>query len=162
MPVGYHPLTPAERGPMHARLYRGWSKREMARDLGRDPATISREASRNRGQRSDRHQQADGKATARRQEASAVPRKMTPERWAAAEDRLREGWSPEPIAGRYRQPGEGMAGKEWIYQYVRADRQAGGTRSPGVWVRSGTGFTPARQTTARSSRDIGRSHRSSM
>ncbi len=250
MPVGYHPLTHAERCQIHARLYRGFSNREMARDLGRDPATISREISRHRGQRGDRHQQADGQATARRQAASAVPRKRTPERWAVVEDRRQEGWSPEQIAGRYRQPGEVMAGKEWIYQQVRADRQAGGTRyrclrrrgkkpnwrggrpagrghipdridlaerpsvvaeksrigdwerepilgarhrggagigrgsglevyrpgvgggqncgggaprrSPGVWVRFGTGFTPARQTTARSSRGIARSHRSSM
>ncbi len=128
MPVGYHPLTPAERCQIHARLYRGFSKREMARDLGRDPATISRETSRNRGQRGYRHQQADGQATARRQAASAVPRKRTPERWAVVEDRLQEGWSPEQIAGRYRQPGEGMAGKEWSYPQVRADRPAGGTR----------------------------------
>ncbi len=244
MPVGYHPLTPAERCQIHARLYRGWSNREIARDLGRDPATISRETSRNRGQRGDRHQQADGQATARRQAASAVPRKRTPEHWAAVEDRRQAGGSPEPIAGRYRQQGEVMAGKEWIYQYVRADRQAGGTRyrcrrrrgkkpngrggrhagrghipdrvdlaerpsvvaeksrigdgerepirgarprgrwyrpwigarsfpswsgwrarprrSPGVWGRSGTGSTPARRTTARSSRGLGRSHRSSM
>ncbi len=128
MPVGYHHLTHVERCQIHARLYRGFSKREMARDLGRDPATISREASRHRGQCGDRHQQADGQATARRQAASAVPRKRTPERWAAVEDRLQAGGSPEQIAGRYRQQGEVMAGKEWIYQQVRADRQAGGTR----------------------------------
>ncbi len=54
MPVGYHPLTPAERCQIHALLHRGWSKREIAHDLGRDPATISRETSRNRGQRGDR------------------------------------------------------------------------------------------------------------
>ncbi len=128
MPVGYHHLTDAERCQIHALLHRGLSNREIARDLGRDPATISREASRNRGQRGYRHQQADGKATARRQEASAVPRKRTPERWAVVEDRLQEGWSPEQIAGWHRQQGEVMAGKEWSYQYVRADRQAGGTR----------------------------------
>ena len=59
MPVGYHHLTPAERCQIHALLHRGWSKREIARDLGRDPATISRETSRNRGQRGYRHQPAD-------------------------------------------------------------------------------------------------------
>ncbi len=43
---------------------------------------------------------------ARRQEASAVPRKRTPERGAAVEDRLREGGEPGtdrgpvPAAGR--------------------------------------------------------------
>ncbi len=128
MPVGYHHLTPAERCPIHALLHRGLSEREMARDLGRDPATISRETSRNCGLRGYRHQLADGQATARHQEASAVPRMMTPERWAVVEARLQEGWSPEPIAGRYRQPGEGMAGQEWIDPHLRADRQAGGTR----------------------------------
>ncbi len=81
MLVDYHPLTPAERCPIHARLHRGWSKREMARDLGRDPGTISRETSRHRGQRGDRHPQTHGKATTRRQ----------------------EGGSPEQIAGRARQ-----------------------------------------------------------
>ncbi len=126
MPVGSHHLTPAERCPIHALLHRGWSKREIARDLGRDPGTISRETSRHRGQRGDRHQQADRQATARRQEASAVPRQRTPERWAVAEGRLPEGWSPEQIAGWVRLPGEVMAGKEWIYEHVRADRQAGG------------------------------------
>ena len=128
MPTGYHHLTHAERCQIHARLHRGWSKREIARDLGRDPGTISRETSRNRGQRGDRHQQANGKATTRRREASSIPRKMTLERWAVVEGRLQEGGSPEQIAGWVRLPGEGMAGKEWIYPHVRADRQAGGTR----------------------------------
>ncbi len=128
MPVGYPHLTHAERCQIHALLHRGWSKREMARDLGRDPATISRETSRHCGQLGYRHQPADGKAVARRQEASAVPRKRTPERWAVVEDQLQEGWSPEQIAGWVRLPGEGMAGKEWSYPQVRADRQAGGAR----------------------------------
>ena len=127
MPVGYHHLTQCERCQINTLLHRGFSKREIARELGRDPGTISRELSRNRGQRGYRHKQAHGKATSRRREASAVPRKMTPERWAVVEDRLREGWSPEQIAGRYRQQGEVMAGKERIYQHVRGDRKAGGT-----------------------------------
>ncbi len=57
MPVGYRPRTPAERCQIHARLHRRWSKQEMARDLGRDPGTISRETSRHRGQCGDRHPQ---------------------------------------------------------------------------------------------------------
>ncbi len=152
MPVGYHHLTHAERCQIHALLHRGWSKREIARDLGRDPATISRETSRHCGQRGYRHQPADGKAVARRQEASAVPRQMTPERWAVVEDRLQEGWSPEQIAGWVRLPGEGMAGKEWIYRTYgpvgtryrclrrrgqkpngRSGRQWTGARSSGSW-----------------------------
>ncbi len=127
MPVGYHHLTHCERCQINTLLHRGLSQREIAHDLGRDPGTISREISRNRGQRGYRPKQAHGKATSRRHEASAVPRKMTPERWEAVEERLSEGWSPEQISGRYRQRGEVMAGKEWIYQHVRADRRTGGT-----------------------------------
>ena len=127
MPTGYHHLTHCERCQICTLLHRGLSKREIARELGRDPGTISRETSRNRGQRGYRHKQAHGKATTRRREASSVPRKMTPGRWEVVEGRLKEGWSPEQIAGRYRRQGEVMAGKEWIYQHVRGDRRAGGT-----------------------------------
>ena len=78
----------------------------MARDLGRDPGTVSRKTSRNCGQRDYRHQQADGKATTRCQQASATPRKRTPEHWAVVEDRLREGRSWElahaAMRGAYR------------------------------------------------------------
>ncbi|MDE0281006.1 MAG: IS30 family transposase [Gammaproteobacteria bacterium] len=127
MPSGYHHLTHCERCQIHALLHRGLSQREIGRELGRDPGTISRELSRNRGQRGYRHKQAHGRAMSRRRAASVVPRKMTPGRWEVVAGRLKEGWSPEQIAGRYRQQGEVMAGREWIYQHVRADRRAGGT-----------------------------------
>ncbi len=94
----------------------------------RDLGTISRETSGHGGLRGDRHPPADRQAVARHQDASAVPRQRTPERWAVVEDRRPEGGSPEPIAGRVRLPGEGMAGTEWIDPQVRADRPAGGTR----------------------------------
>ncbi len=127
MPVGYHHLTHCERCQINTLLHSGKTQREIARQLGRDPGTISREMSRNRGQRGYRHKQAHGKATFRRREASGVPRKMTPERWEVVADRVREGWSPEQIAGRYRLQGEVMAGREWIYRHIRADRRSGGT-----------------------------------
>ncbi len=91
MPSGYHHLTHSERGQIHAGLHRGLSKREIARRLERDPTTMAREMSRHCGQRGDRPQPAQGKATSRRREASAVPWKMTPERWAVVEDRLQAG-----------------------------------------------------------------------
>ncbi len=126
MPSGDHPLTHFERGQIHAGWHRGLSKREIARPLERDPTTMARETPRHCGQRGDRHQPAQGKATSRHRAASAVPWKMTPERWAMVEHRLQAGWSPEPISGRFQQPGQGMAGREWIDQSTRADRKAGG------------------------------------
>ena len=77
MSVGDHPLTHCERCQIKALLQSGLSKREIARQLGRDPGTISRETSRNRGQRGYRSRQAHGKATLRRREASSVPRNVS-------------------------------------------------------------------------------------
>ncbi len=54
---------------------------------------------------------------------------MTPEPVALVEGRLAEGWSPERISGRLRKEGEPMAGRQWIYRHVPADRRAGG----GTW-----------------------------
>jgi len=126
MSRNYHHLAHDERCHIRVLMSRGVSMREIARDLGRSPATISREVARNRGGRGYRHRQAQDRATQRRREASGVPRKMTPDRWQAVEARLREGWSPEQIEGRYRLEGEAMASHEWIYRHVRRDRRAGG------------------------------------
>ncbi len=78
----------------------------------------------------------------RRRAASAVPRKMTPERWNAIEDWLQAGWSPEPISGRFQQPREVMAGKEWIYQSIGADCP-GGKASPSRSTKIGRAFDAA-------------------
>ena len=122
----YHQLAYGERCQIQVLLSSGKSQREIAKLLNRDPGTISREVARNRGQRGYRHWQAEQKAACRRQEVSSVPRKMTPDRWQVIEDRLREGWSPEQIAGRARVQGEEMASHEWIYQYIRRNRKEGG------------------------------------
>ena len=51
----------------------------IARQIGVDPSTISRELVRNTGARGYRFKQAHEKASQRRQEASDKPRKMTPD-----------------------------------------------------------------------------------
>ena len=58
MPTGDHPLTHPERSPIFALQSTGRSQRPMADQLGRDVSPISRELSRHRGQRGDRHQPA--------------------------------------------------------------------------------------------------------
>ncbi len=126
MPSGYHHLTYGERCQIYALRKSGLSDLAIARQIGRDRTTVWREIRRNGGGRGYRHRQAQGKASARRSAASSVARKMTRERWRTVEDRLAEGWSPDQIAGRFRKEGIPMAGREWIYQHVRADRKAGG------------------------------------
>ncbi len=80
MPTGYHHLTHSERCQISALLQSGLSKRAIARELDRDPGTISREVSRTPGQRGERPRQAQDRAATRRHDASAVPWTMTPER----------------------------------------------------------------------------------
>ena len=51
---------------------------------------------------------------------------MTDEMWRQVEEKLASGWSPDQIAGRFRRECKVMVGRERIYQYIRADRKAGG------------------------------------
>ncbi len=129
MPEGHRHLTYAERCQIHALRKSGLSGPAIARQLGRDRTTVWREVRRNSGRRGYRHKQARRKSDRRRSAASSVARKMTPELWRMAEERLAEGWSPEQVSGRLRKEGEPMAGRQWIYERIHADRKAGG----GLW-----------------------------
>jgi len=85
--------------------------REIARRLGRDPATISRELRRVKHERrpSDRHRipyrastaQADADEKARRPKDAKLARNLPLRR--AVQARLKENHSPEQIAGRLRE-----------------------------------------------------------
>ncbi len=55
MPNGYHHLTDADRCQIHALKASGYSLRAIAREMNRNPATISRELRRNSGERGYRH-----------------------------------------------------------------------------------------------------------
>ncbi len=124
----YRHLTLEERFLIYKLRQAGWSYRQIAVSLGRNHATISREIKRNSGKRGYRYKQADKSAKRRRREASAVPRKMTQERWAMVEDRLvNEHWSPEQISGRLHREGVLSVSTKWIYSRIWADRKAGGT-----------------------------------
>ncbi len=127
MPEGYRHLTFDERCQIYATGKSGLSNGAIARQLGRHPATISREIRRDGGGRGYRQGQAWRKATERRSEASSVPRKLTEGRWAKVVAKLEEGWSPEQVSGRLRLEDPGMVGRQRIYDLVRADRRDGGT-----------------------------------
>ena len=98
---------------------------EIGEDLGRSQSTISREVSRNRGQRGYRHQQADRFAQVRHvtKEKSI---KMSSEITDIIDDYIRQDWSPEQIAGRLKRDDVISLHHETIYQYILSDKQAGG------------------------------------
>ena len=128
MPEGYLHLTCEQRCQIYALLQSGHSQAHIARQIGVDPSTISRELVRNTGARGYRFKQAHEKATQRREEASDKPRKMTPDLVELIEEKLtQEQWSPDQISGRLAKDGVAFISHERIYQHVWKDKKDGGT-----------------------------------
>ena len=127
MPEGYLHLTCEQRCQIYALLQSGHSQAHIARTIGVNPSTISRELVRNTGARGYRFKQAHEKASQRRKEASDKPRKMTPDLVALVEEKLtQEQWSPDQISGRLAQDGVACISHERIYQHVWKDKKDGG------------------------------------
>jgi len=104
------------------------SVREIARALGRDPGTISRELKRNASPeyRLYLSHRAHGRALQRRTQASRRPRLKHPEIRTYVHAKLAAGWSPEQIAGRIRLDYPSLSiSPEAIYQYLYHPQTAG-------------------------------------
>jgi transposase, IS30 family len=123
--MAYQQLTQEQRYQIHAFLKAAFSQSYIARELGVDKSTISRELKRNRGQRGYRPKQAQPFADARRK-AKANATRITAETWQRVEADLRKDWSPEQVSGARKAQGESAPSPERIYQYIYADKQQGG------------------------------------
>ena len=101
MPKGYQHLTYDIRCQIYALKRSGLSQNKIAKQLGVDQSTVSKELCRNSGGRGYRYRQAHEKATRRRYNASSVASKMTPDFVPFVELLIRENkMSPEQISGR--------------------------------------------------------------
>ena len=120
----YVQLTQAQRYQIKALLSVGIKKPAIARELGVDRSTIYREVKRNIGKRGYRPKQAHEKALKRRIVKSQS--RISAETWSLVEEKLCEDWSPEQVSGRLKKNGISIS-HERIYQYVYADKRAGGT-----------------------------------
>ena len=124
--MSYGHLSLAERHYIEIERKAGTSMNEIAKALGRSQSTLSREISRNTGQRGYRHKQANALAEQRhKNKPKAI--KLTEEIKPLIESYLKQDWSPEQIAGRLEKEGMIKLHHETIYQYVLADKTAGGT-----------------------------------
>lgn len=124
----YQQLTTEERCDVYALRKAGFSLREIAGSLGRSPSTISRELRRNRGGRGYRPIQAQRLARERRHRArSGRMPKMSGSVCERVISLLREGWSPEQIAGRLAKDGTVSLSHETIYRFLKADKDVGGS-----------------------------------
>jgi len=120
----YNRVTQTERRLIYRWSRVGYGIREIARRLERAASSISREMRRNRGKNGYRPRQAQWKAQERAHRTG--PRRFTEEVRLEAEQRLREGWTPEIISGRARLEGRAWVCKETIYKHIYTDAQSGG------------------------------------
>ena len=123
----YSHLTYEQRCQIYALKKRGFSQAEIAKDLGVNQSSISRELARNTGKRGYRYKQANDFAKERRARQQRKKRVMTDELVLRIEQALVEWqWSPEQIAGRLAQEDGIKVSHESIYQHIWADKKRGG------------------------------------
>jgi IS30 family transposase len=119
----YKQLTQEQRYQIYALMKMGHYQTEIAKCIGVDKSTISRELKRNHGQRGYRPKQAHNLAMSRRKQGQ---RRIQAETWALIEAKIRLDWSPEQISGWLQKHHGIQVSHEWIYQYILSDKQAGG------------------------------------
>ena len=122
----YHHLSQEERYIVGTMRSSKKSCRAIAAELGRSPATISRERKRNatRHDGAYRAEKAQGYAQTRRTQSKHE--KLEPGQWAVVEERLREELSPDQAAQRLAAEGCFEISRETIYKRVRQDKAEGG------------------------------------
>jgi len=124
MAKGFHHVTQNIRSQIYAFLASEWSLRKIARHLGVNVSTISREIRRNKGNRGYRPLQAHCFAVERRRAASSRA-KLTELVIAYAKEKLKEKWSPKQIYGSFKNKGIRIS-KQSIYKIVSDDKKRGG------------------------------------
>jgi transposase, IS30 family len=125
----YHQITPEERYTLAAlRTQRPrLSQAEIARRMGRHASTIGRELRRNAARHDGAYRPggAQERANARRASKRGWT-KLSARQWMLVENLLREDLSPDQISGKLRRDRTLRVCHETIYQYVWADKRAGG------------------------------------
>ena len=121
----YQQLACEQRYQISASLKAGLKQIQIARELGVNKSTVSREIRRHHGLRGYRPKQANAMAAARRSMGRHA-RRITDADWSLVETCLQEKLSSEQISGRLKCGGALMISHEHIYRYVYRDKQAGG------------------------------------
>ena len=124
MNYSYTHLTSEERYHISALRKTGLSYAGIARTIGRDKSTISREINRNTGKRGYRPKQANQLAHDRKRNGN---QQITPFGFAYISLLLEQDWSPEQVNGRLKMIGWlDVPSVERIYQYIYQDKADGG------------------------------------
>ena len=120
----YTHLTGEERYHISALRKTGLSYAAIARTIGRNKSTISREINRNTGKRGYRPKQANNLAQDRKRNGN---QQITSFGFAYIHHLVEQDWSPEQINGRLKVMGwDNVPSVERIYQYIYQDKADGG------------------------------------
>jgi IS30 family transposase len=123
----YKQLTLKERYHISTLLKRGWKQKEIAESIGVHPSTICREIQRNNdvATKMYRYDFAHTAAT-QRQQSKAKYTLFTSKVKTYINNKLKEDWSPEQIAGRMRLDIGLQLCHETIYRYIYTNKSKGG------------------------------------
>jgi|OM-RGC.v1.006119250 transposase, IS30 family len=120
-------LGHALRCQIYALKKRDLSQHAIARELGIDQSTVSRELKRNSGKRGYRYKQADRKARNRRANVYVKrTKKLSGFALRFVISKLKEKWSPEQISGSLKKDHKIKLCHEMIYRYVYQNKRSGG------------------------------------
>ena len=119
----YSQLTHIQRYQIYALLRMGHLQTDIARIVGVNKSTISRELKRNRGKRGYRPKQAHQKALGRHNKAC---KRIDASEWEMINQLIELDWSPEQISGYLRKEQLLWVSHEWIYQHIYQDKRTGG------------------------------------
>ena len=121
----YKQLTSGQRYQIYGLKQAGLKQGQIAEKVGVDKSTISREFSRNKGQRGWRPKQAQSLRDERKQ-ACLNGKRFSMDEWAEVERLIRTDLSPEQAADRLALEGRLQISHEAIYQHIYAGNRDGG------------------------------------
>jgi len=114
--VKYSRLTEKKRIQIETLWRQKYSQAAIARIVSCNRSTVKREIDRNKSQKGYRHGKAQKKADRRMKEKAAARRKLTPEIWQDAKEKLKKGWTFEQISERAKRDGKPTVSKETFYK----------------------------------------------
>jgi IS30 family transposase len=123
--MNYKQLTQEQRYQIYEMKHMQLRQKDIARILAVSESTISRELKRNCGSRGHYLKSAH-QLTLKRRLGKSKPR-FTQAYWQRIERYLRREVSPEQISCRLKYKKKQSISPEWIYHYIGADKQKGGT-----------------------------------
>jgi len=123
--MSHKQLAQEQRYQIYALKKAGVKDTEIANILQVHKSTICRELKRNAGGRGYRPRQAHSLTLSRKR--NSIHRRITHAEWILVEELIEEDWSPEQISCWLKMNTRIRLSHEWIYQYIRADRQSRGT-----------------------------------